>query len=55
VGGDIYTAAREAFGDQGLVEMLVLIGCYLSVCALLNAFTVPVPDERPTTHEEDAR
>jgi hypothetical protein len=35
--------------------MLVLIGCYLSVCALLNAFTVPVPDTRPTTHEEHAR
>ena len=55
VGGDIYTAAREAFGDQGLVEMLVLIGCYLSVCALLKAFAVPVPEARPTTHVEDAR
>src|ERR1700678_3371622 len=55
VDGDIYAAAQEVFSDQGLVEMLMLIGCYLSVCALLNAFSVPVPDVRPTTHEEDAR
>ena len=53
--GDIYAAAQEVFSDQGLVEMLVLIGCYLSVCALLNAFSVPVPDFRPKRHEEDAR
>lgn len=53
--GDIYAAAQEVFSDQGLVEMLMLIGCYLSVCALLNAFSVPVPDVRPTRHEEDAR
>jgi len=33
----------------------MLIGCYPSVCALLNAFSVPVPDVRPTRHEEDAR
>jgi 4-carboxymuconolactone decarboxylase len=43
VNGESYAAAREVFGDQGLVEMLVLIGCYLSVCALLNAFAVPAP------------
>ena len=55
VDGDIYAAAHEVFRDQGLVEMLVLIGCYLSVCALLNAFTVPVPDSRLTIHEEHAR
>ena len=52
---DIYAAAQGVFGDKGLVEMLVLIGCYLSVCALLNAFAVPVPKERPTIHEGDAQ
>ena len=51
VDGDIYGAAQEVFGDQGLVEMLVLIGCYLSVCALLKAFAIPVPKSRPTSHE----
>ena len=55
VDGDIYAAAQEVFSDQGLVEMLVLIGCYLSVCALLNAFSVPVPNVRPTRHEEVAQ
>jgi len=53
--GGIYGAAQAVFGDQGLVEILVLIGCYLSVCALLKAFAVPVPEARPTTHVEDAR
>ena len=52
---DIYAAAQGVFGDEGLVEMLVLIGCYLSVCALLNAFAVPVPKARPTIHEEAAQ
>ena len=51
VDGDIYGAAQEVIGDQGLVEMLVLIGCYLSVCALLKAFAIPVPKSRPTSHE----
>jgi 4-carboxymuconolactone decarboxylase len=55
VDDDTYAAAHEAFGDRGLVEMLTLIGCYLSVCALLNAFAIPVPDARSATHEENAR
>lgn len=54
VDDDTYAAAHEAFGDRGLVEMLTLIGCYLSVCALLNAFAIPVPDARSATHEENA-
>ena len=53
--GVSYAAAREVFGDQGLVEMLVLIGCYLSVCALLNAFAVPPPKAMPKTNKEDAQ
>jgi len=55
VDGGIYGAAQKVFGEQGLVEMLVLIGCYLSVCGLLKAFAVPMPEARPTTYEEDAR
>ena len=54
VNGVSYAAAREVFGDQGLVEMLVLIGCYLSVCALLNTFAVPAPKAMPKTNNEDA-
>ena len=51
----IYAAAQEVFRDQGLVEMLVLIGCYLSVCALLNAFAVPCSESNAETNKEDAR
>ena len=39
-----YAAARAAWGDRGVFEMVMLIGAYLTVCAMLNAFTVPVPD-----------
>jgi 4-carboxymuconolactone decarboxylase len=53
VNGVSYAATREVFGDRGLVEMLVLIGCYLSVCALLNAFAVPAPKAMPKTNNED--
>jgi len=54
VDGEIYGAAHKVLGDQGLVEMLVLIGCYLSVCALLKAFVIPEPEAQTTTHEEGA-
>lgn len=49
----IYLATRQAFGEQGLVEMLVLIGCYLNVCALLNAFAVPAPQAKLKTKKEE--
>lgn len=48
---ETYVLAQKAFGDKGLVEMLVLIGCYLSVCALLNAFRIPVPSNTQTEQE----
>jgi 4-carboxymuconolactone decarboxylase len=44
-----YAAAQETFGDRGVVEMVILIGCYLTVCALLNVFQVPEPE---AAHEE---
>ncbi len=39
-----YAAARAAWGERGVFEMVMLIGAYLTVCAMLNAFAVPVPD-----------
>lgn len=39
----LYTKALNAFGHKGLVDMLHLAGIYLSVSAMLNAFSVPVP------------
>jgi 4-carboxymuconolactone decarboxylase len=49
-----YILAQKALGDKGLVEMLVLIGCYLSVCALLNAFRIPVPSSNTKTEQKRA-
>jgi len=31
------------FGQQGLVDIIYLTGIYHIVCALLNAFEIPVP------------
>ena len=40
----IYAQAQAAFGDKGVVDILMLVGLYLTTCALLNAFQVPVPE-----------
>ena len=39
----LYGAAEHAFGQQGIVDIVYLTGIYHIVCALLNAFEVPVP------------
>jgi len=39
----VYEKAERAFGRQGLVDMTLLIGRYLTICALLNAFSIPRP------------
>ena len=38
-----FEAAQTAFGDRGIVEIVILAGCYDLVSSLLNAFEVPVP------------
>ena len=40
----LYAEAAKAFGHKGLVDMLHLVGLYLAVSAMLNAFEVPVPE-----------
>ena len=40
-----YARANAAFGDKGLVDIVLLTGLYLTTCALLNAFEVPAPQE----------
>ena len=39
----LFAEAQKTFGHKGLVDMLHLVGMYLAVSALLNAFEVPVP------------
>ncbi len=43
VDDDVYRAAEDAFGRKGLVDLVVLSGCYLTVCSMLNAFAIPAP------------
>lgn len=38
-----YAAAQEAFGRDGVLDMVHLIGMYLATSALLNAFEIPAP------------
>ncbi len=40
----LYRAAKQTFGDEGLVALVHLIGLYLSVSAVLKAFRIPSPD-----------
>ena len=40
----VYAEAAKTFGHKGLVDMVHLVGLYLAVSAMLNAFAVPVPE-----------
>lgn len=43
VAPDLYERARAAFGEQGVVDLVVLAGQYMLVSSLLNTFAVPAP------------
>ena len=53
VNSDLYAAAEQSFGLQGLADMIYLIGIYHIVCGFLNSFEVPVP--APATHLPQAK
>src|SRR5260370_24209057 len=38
VDDDLYRKAKQVFGEEGLVDMIYLIGIYHVTCSLLNAF-----------------
>jgi 4-carboxymuconolactone decarboxylase len=40
---DLYVAAQQLLGDEGLVELVSLCGYYTLISFLLNAFDVPLP------------
>ena len=44
VGDALFEEARSTFQDRGIVDMIVLAGCYDLVSSLLNAFKVPIPE-----------
>ncbi len=39
----LFEQARNMFGEKGVVDLVALVGCYVFICALLNAFEVPAP------------
>jgi 4-carboxymuconolactone decarboxylase len=39
-----YDQARAAFGTRGIADMVFLIGASQTVCGVLNAFEIPVPE-----------
>lgn len=40
----VYALARETFGQDGLNELIFLVGLYAMVSVTLNGFNVPVPE-----------
>ncbi len=40
---ELFEEAQAAFGTTGLIDITFLIGRYVTICALLNAFEVPAP------------
>ena len=38
-----YDRAVKAFGEDGVAELVYLVGCYSTICLLLNAFDVSLP------------
>jgi 4-carboxymuconolactone decarboxylase len=41
---ETYARAEEALGHKALVDMVLLIGLYLTTCSIINAFEVPAPE-----------
>lgn len=44
VDDDVYHEAERAFGAEGIMNMIQLVGLYLWTSAILNGFQVPVPN-----------
>jgi len=48
----LYRAAEASFGQEGLVAMTFLAGCYQVVCSLLNGFEIPAPAHEASSPAE---
>ena len=45
VSDGLFEEARSMFQDRGIVDIIILAGCYGLISSLLNAFDVPVPNQ----------
>ena len=52
----LFAEARSMFGEKGIVDMIMLAGCYDIISSLLNAFQAPSPSQRADDppHPDDA-
>ncbi len=44
VSDNVYAEALDAFGYQGITDMIQLAGHYMTISSLLNTFEVPTPE-----------
>ena len=47
----IYDAAHKQIGDNGLVELVTLVGYYTTISFMLNVFEVRLPEGEPCAFE----
>jgi len=40
---NLYRIAEDGFGRRGVLDIVILVGIYQTVCGLLNAFAIPAP------------
>ena len=45
VDDQLFEATRQAFGDKGIFDIIILAGCYQIICSLLNGLAIPPPRE----------
>jgi hypothetical protein len=43
VNGALFEEARQTFKERGVLDLIILAGCYDLVSSLLNAFEIPKP------------
>ena len=51
VADPLYREGVRHLGEKGLVDLVVLAGCYHTVCGLLNMFAIPAPGDAAPAKE----
>jgi len=50
---DLYEEAVQRLGENGVVELVVLVGYYITIALVLNVFKVPLPPGEKMPFEEN--
>jgi alkylhydroperoxidase family enzyme len=45
---ETYQTAAALLGEEGVVELVIILGYYTLISMILNTFTVPLPDGEPS-------